>query len=376
MRGEDEQSGRRPPLIFVVDDDSTTVFMLERILSRAGFHTASAASISDALESIRRQHPDLILLDVNLPDGSGFDVCRSLQADPSTSATPILFISAQEDVSTKVQGFEVGGVDYITKPVAGAEVLARVRTHLRLKQTQRRLAELQAERLRTLAAAQMTLMPHPEDLAQAKFQVCLRPVLAAGGDFYDVIPGSEGLVDYLVADASGHDLASSFWTAALKALAAEYASPVHLPLEIVSAINGTLCRMLPSGAFFTLVYLRLNHETGRLSVVSAGHPPLILLHPTRGQVSVVRLEGDVVGAFYDAIFGSAELTIEPGERMFLYSDGLIEIAGSHEEGIESLAQACLRWRCLPLAKHVSAVVDDITAGVAGSDDIVLLGIER
>jgi sigma-B regulation protein RsbU (phosphoserine phosphatase) len=319
----------------------------------------------------------LVLLDVNLTDGSGFDVCRALQANPSTSTTPILFISAQEDVSTKVQGFEAGGVDYITKPVSGAEVLARVRTHLRLKQSRERLIELQAEHLQGLADAQMKLMPRPEDMPQAKFQVCLRQVLAAGGDFYDVIPSSHGLVDYLVADASGHDLASSYWTAALKALAAEYAGPIHLPLEIVRAINGTLCRILPSGAFFTLIYASLNHKTGRLSLVSAGHPPLILVHSTAERpVSVVQLDGDVVGAFQDAVFGSAELTIQPGDRLFLYSDGLIETGGTHEEGINRLAEACLSRRSLPLAELVPAVVDEITGGRAAIDDTILLGIER
>jgi sigma-B regulation protein RsbU (phosphoserine phosphatase) len=212
----------------------------------------------------------------------------------------------------------------------------------------------------------MKLMPRPEDLPQAKFQVCLRQVLAAGGDFYDVIPASHGLVDYLVADASGHDLASSFWTAALKALAAEYAGPIHLPLEIVSAINGTLCRVLPSGAFFTLIYASLNHQTGRLALVSAAHPPLILVHSGGSRVNIVRLEGDVVGAFQNAVFGFTELTIQPGDRMFLYSDGLIETGGSHEEGINRLAEACLNRRSLPPAEPRST-----TPSFWGSNDETL-----
>ncbi len=376
MQDGDPLSGSHPPLVFVVDDDSTTVCAIEGILRRAGFRTAAAASVVEALHRIPRQNPDLVLLDVNLPDGSGFDICRSLKADPSTSAAPILFISAEEDVSTKVKGFEVGGVDYVTKPVTGAELLARVRTHLRLKQIRERLVELQAERLQSLGAAQMSLMPSPDDMPQARFQVCLRQVLAAGGDFYDVIPGSEGLVDYLVADASGHDLAASFWTAALKALAAEYATPVYLPPEIVGSINSALCRVLPSGAFFTLIYARLNHRTGRLSLVSAGHPPLILVHSDGRPVSILRLDGDVVGAFRDAVFGAAELTIQPGDRMFLYSDGLIETGGSLEDGIGRLAEACLKRQSLPLAELVPAVVNEITAGVAVNDDTVLLGIER
>jgi sigma-B regulation protein RsbU (phosphoserine phosphatase) len=376
MWTEDRLPGIHPPLVFVVDDDVTTVCTIEGILQRAGFQTASAANVAEALLNIPQRNPDLVLLDVNLPDGSGFEICLALKADPSTAAAPILFISAEEDVSTKVKGFEVGGVDYVTKPVTGAELLARVRTHLRLRQIRERLVELQAERLQSLAAAQMSLMPLPNDIPQARFQVCLRQVLPAGGDFYDVIPGSEGLVDYLVADASGHDLAASFWTAALKALAAEYASPVYLPPEIVGAINSALCRVLPSGAFFTLIYARLNHRTGRLSLVSAGHPPLILIHADGSPVTAVRLDGDVVGAFRDAIFGCAELMIQPGDRLFLYSDGLIETGGSQEAGIDRLAEACLKRHSLPLAELVPAVVKEITAGVPIMDDTVLLGIER
>jgi CheY-like chemotaxis protein len=93
------------PLILVVDDDSGTVRTIEGILQRAGFATVSAANVEQALRSVREQRPDLVLLDVVLSDGSGFDVCRVMQSDPAASTTPVLFISAHDDVSTKVQGF-------------------------------------------------------------------------------------------------------------------------------------------------------------------------------------------------------------------------------------------------------------------------------
>lgn len=171
------------PLVFIVDDDSSIVRTIDLFLKRAGFRTSSAGDVAEALRGIRAGHPDLVLLDVNLPDGSGFDVCRTLHNEASAFTTPILFISADEDTSTKVKGFEAGGVDYITKPIVGAEVIARVRTHLRLKRAYERLAELQAERVERLASAQQNLMPRREDFADARFQVAIRQVLTAGGDF-------------------------------------------------------------------------------------------------------------------------------------------------------------------------------------------------
>jgi sigma-B regulation protein RsbU (phosphoserine phosphatase) len=364
------------PLVFVVDDDSIIVRTIEGHLKRAGFRTASAGDVAGALQGISEQRPDLILLDVNLPDGSGFDVCRALKAQASAFTAPILFISANEDTSTKVAGFEIGGVDYITKPIVGAEVIARVRTHLRLKRAYERLAELQAERVQKLASAQRSLMPRPEEFPDAHFQVSLHQVLAAGGDFYDVIPAGQGVFDYLVADASGHDLAASLWTASLKALAAEYAGPLNLPLEIVRAINSSLCSLLPSGAFFTLIYARLNHQTGRLSVVNAGHPPAIVIHVGGNEAIILRQEGDVVGAFSDAVFGVTELTLQRGDRIFLCTDGLIEVGDDYEDGLQRLAGLCLSQRSLPLQELVPAVVDDVMAGIRAEDDTLFVGVER
>lgn len=371
MQGQDSC-----PLVFVVDDDSTTVRTIEGFLKRAGFRTASARDVAGALRGIREQRPDLILLDVSLPDGSGFDICHALQTDNAAFSTPILFISASEDIETKIRGFEIGGVDYITKPIVGAEVIARVRTHLRLRRAYERLAELQAERVQRLASAQQNLMPRAEDFPDAHFQVSIRQVLAAGGDFYDVFPSGGGVVDYLVADASGHDLAASLWTASLKALAAEYAGPLHLPLEIVQAINSSLCRFLPGGSFFTLLYARLNHQTGRLSLVSAGHPPAIIVPLGGSEAVVVPQEGDVLGAFPDAVFGTTELTVQPGDRIFFYTDGLIEAGGSQEEGIPRLASACFSRRALPLQQLVTTVVGDMMANLCPIDDTLCMAVER
>jgi sigma-B regulation protein RsbU (phosphoserine phosphatase) len=369
------QGQKKSPLVFVVDDDPSIVRTINGFLKRAGFRTAGAGNVAGALEGIHQQHPDLILLDVNLPDGLGFDVCRALNSEATAFTTPILFISASDDTSTKVEGFEVGGVDYITKPIIGAEVIARVRTHLRLKQAYERLSELQADRLGRLASAQQNLMPSPNDVLDARFHASIRQVLAAGGDFYDVIPAGEAVVDYLIADASGHDLAASLWTASLKALAADYASPLNLPIEIVRGINSSLCRFLPPGAFFTLIYARLNHRTGHLSLVNAGHPPAIVVPVNDAQPTLLRQEGDVIGMFADAVFGVIELTLNPGDRLFLYTDGLIENGFSYEEGLQRLTKACLARRTLALPDLVPAVVEDVMANLIPADDLLLMGVE-
>jgi len=367
---------KHSPLVFVVDDDSITIRTVTTFLKRAGFRTSDATGFSTALQGIREKRPDLILMDVDLPDGSGLDLCRMLQSDASTSRIPLLFISAHDDTAIKIRGFDAGGLDFITKPIVGAEVIARVRTHLQLKQAYQRLAELHADRLQELAAAQQTLMPSPKNECCARFFASIRQVLSAGGDFYDVIPAGRDVVDYLVADASGHDLAASLWTASLKALAAEYARPLNSPAEVVQTLNNSLCRFLPSGAFFTLIYARLNHRTGNLSIVNAGHPPAIVVHQDDHVPSILRQQGDVLGAFPDAVFGAIELNLRAGDRLWLYTDGLIENGCPNEQGLMRLAAACVAHTSLALSSAVPSVVNDLIGDQIPVDDFLLLGVDR
>ena len=365
-----------PWVVLIVDDDVTIVCTIEVLLRTAGFETASADDVASAYREIRDKQPDLIILDVNLPDGSGFDVIRTLHQQAPDLTPPILFISANDDMKTRIAGLELGAVDYITKPIVGAEIIARVRTQLRLQQAYRHLAELQTERVQLLSMAQQSMMPRAEDLPEALFEVSIHQVYAAGGDFYDVLPIETGVVDYLVADASGHDLAASLWTAILKALASEYAGRLNDTLDIVQAINAALCRLLPSQAFFTLVYARINHLTGHLSLVNAGHPPAILVPKAGSASSVLYQEGDVVGAFPDASFGVIDRTLAAGDRLFLYTDGLIEARGDYQQGLAQLALHCGAHRTLSLREQVATVVSAQLAGLTPCDDTLFLGVER
>lgn len=368
-------SSHKPPLILIVDDDIITNHMIKSILMKAGFSTLSSFDAAGALSSIFEHRPDLVLLDVNLPDGNGLEVCSRIQRESGSAKPPVLFISSDEDVSTKVKGFEAGGVDYITKPLAGAEVIARVSTHLRLKQAYETLSELQAERIKRLAVAQETLMPQPADLPDARFYVSLNQILQAGGDFYDVLPVGNQMVDYLVADASGHDLAASFWTASLKTLVTEYANPANTPRDILYYINSALCKILPSGVFFTLIYARLNRQTRKLTLVNAGHPPAIVI-PKGGKESIaVYQEGDVLGSFQDAVFNITELQLSAGSRFFLYSDGLIETSGTHDDNIRKIIETGSSLEGASMEDTVNSIVRKVTGDHEVQDDILLMGVE-
>lgn len=121
-----------PPTILVVDDAPTNLNLVAGLLNR-DYRVQLAASGQKALTLARRSPPDLILLDVMMPDLDGYEVCRQLKADPRTASVPVIFLTAMQEAADEARGFEVGGADFIHKPISPAVVQARVRTHLQNK---------------------------------------------------------------------------------------------------------------------------------------------------------------------------------------------------------------------------------------------------
>jgi two-component system, sensor histidine kinase and response regulator len=124
---------RNIPGILIVDDIPANVLLLVRMLTERGYNTRSVLSGKLALQAAREDPPDLILLDINMPDMNGYEVCEKLKADQELKDIPVIFISALNETLDKVKAFRVGGVDYVTKPFQFEEVYARVQTHLTLR---------------------------------------------------------------------------------------------------------------------------------------------------------------------------------------------------------------------------------------------------
>jgi PleD family two-component response regulator len=131
--------------ILIVDDKPENLTVLRQILTEHGFRVRPAISGEIALKTVQADLPDLILLDIVMPNMDGYEVCRKLKADEQTRQVPIIFISALDELADKVKAFSAGGVDYITKPFQIEEVLARVNTHINLHSLQRRLEKKNIE---------------------------------------------------------------------------------------------------------------------------------------------------------------------------------------------------------------------------------------
>lgn len=174
-----------PQTILVVDDVATNVKLLADILAARGYRALTAASGAEALERVREDRPDLVLLDVMMPGMSGYEVCQALRSDGATRMLPIVLVTAL-DPSERVRGLEAGADDFLTKPISQPELLARVKSLLRIKSL---YDEVQSQRMQ-LAAWNRTLeqrvaegVAHVERLSRMKrfFSPEVAELILAGG---------------------------------------------------------------------------------------------------------------------------------------------------------------------------------------------------
>lgn len=158
--------------ILIVDDTLANLQLLTSILKEEGYKVRPASSGTMALQAIDKKLPDLILLDIKMPEMNGYEVCEKLKSQLHTRDVPIIFISALNDIQDKVKAFNAGGVDYINKPFQFEEVKARVNTHLSLNAYQRDMAKQVAEGIEKISVLQQEIIDTQRELIFTMGEIC------------------------------------------------------------------------------------------------------------------------------------------------------------------------------------------------------------
>jgi serine phosphatase RsbU (regulator of sigma subunit) len=321
-------------LILIVDDTPTNIGVISGAL-RDSYKTKVATNGAKALTIAAEEgKPDLILLDVMMPEMDGYEVCRRLKADPTTSEIPVIFLTGQTSAEDETQGFDVGAVDYIHKPFSPAVVKARVRSHILLREARAQLAkqllDINAE-LEMARQIQLSILPHTVPALEG-LDIAARylPMTSVAGDFYDFIAIDDKHLGILIADVSGHGLPSALIASMLQvALTAQKANAPE-PAKVLSGLNHALCGKFTYN-FVTAAYVYLDLKDNFMRYAGAGHPPLLLFRPSSEKAAKVLENGLVLGMFPEATYEVLELPIEPGDRIVLCTDGIAEAPNRVQE---------------------------------------------
>ena len=252
--------------ILIVDDNPTNLRTTSDYLSQYGFEIAVARNGQIALNIAIHASPDIILLDVMLPEINGFEICQQLKINNSTKNIPVIFMTALARVEDKIKGFEAGGVDYLTKPLHYKEVLARVTTHLQLRDLTEHLEQKVEERTQKLLALNEKrkrteeALKHSEELFSKAFHANpsgISITKASDGQYINVNQSFLNILGYQRDEIIGHTaLELNIWqnpeeresvVTVLQEQGSIYQQEVHFQKK-----SGQTCHVLLSGEFFEL----------------------------------------------------------------------------------------------------------------------------
>ncbi len=413
-------------LILMAAADLSELEMLPHSFAAYGFELILVPDGETALTTSQKLKPDLIFLDITLPDLNGFDTCLRLKELEATKHTPVIFVTPPSDKVNTVKGFSVGAVDYVTRPFQIEEVIARITTHLKIRNLQVLLEEIianlqeeVAERKRAeealqesmllvqqandrmkndLAAAarvQQALLPDRlPSLPSVSFAWTYRPCSELGGDSLNVFQLDADHVGLYVLDVSGHGVSASLLSVTLsrvliprrdpsclfiKANRALEADTLVSPAEVAARLN----RMFPMSEegrqYFTLIYGILNIRNGKFRYACAGHPPPLYIAPNQ-QVIPCETGNVPIGLFEDSHYEEGMIQLQQGGRLFLYSDGVLEAKDASKEffGEARLQRTLEATQLSPLQISVDSIANaalDWTGNHHAQDDLSILAFE-
>jgi phosphoserine phosphatase RsbU/P len=369
--------------VLLVDDEPANIQIVNSILKDT-YKTRIATSGAKALELASQvPAPDLILLDVMMPEMDGYEVCSRLKEADHTRDIPVIFLTGQTEIDDETKGFEVGAVDYIHKPFSPAVVQARVRTHLVLRGIREQLAsQLQTIKGEMDTARQIQLSILPREIPAIKgLEIAARyiPMTSVAGDFYDFIPIDEKRIGILVADVSGHGMPAALISSMLKIALDAQAGCATDPARVLAGLNKSLCGKF-QGHFVTAVYVVVDTEKQSILYAGAGHPPLIARDHAAGESRDFVENGLFLGFFPEAEYTAIEIPFKPGDWGVLYTDGIVEMTDPSEEqfGVDRFKQFLQDHHDLSAGQFVDSLLDelsrwsDLASGREAEDDITLL----
>ncbi len=373
---------QKQPSILIVDDEPYNLDYLEQELEDFDCETRRAMSGQQALEAVRADGPDLLLLDVMMPGMDGFQVLAQLKDSEELRDIPVIIVSAMDDVESVARGIRMGAEDYLPKPFDPQLLHARISACLerkRLRDQESIYLHRINEELAWAWKVQSGFLPSPlPALPGWQLSATLKPSRETSGDFFDLIPLPDGRLGILVADVSDKGMGAALFMVLSRTLLRMYAVHAGEPAAVLRAGNEHILSDIHTDQFVTVFYGILDPQSGSLVYSSAGHTPAYVVPASAGRrTCTLACTGMPLGILRDQDWAQQVTNLEVGDLLFVFTDGLTEAEGQQGEffGTSRLLETLHGAAGHPAADVERAVLsrlEEFTGGVAQSDDVTLV----
>lgn len=348
------------PLILIAEDDAENIKLLCNILrNKEEYRVSVALDGRQALDLARNVEPDLILLDVIMPEMNGFEVCKELKRSPATRDIPIIFMSGEVKEKDIIEGLQAGAVDYVKKPYSTTELVTRVRTHAQLKKSKDRIMEMNRkldqsrkalDKELSEAAAYVVSMLPPELSGNPSCQWRFIPSGKLGGDIFGYHWIDSDHFALYSLDVSGQGVgAALFSVTMLNRISHQSLQDTDFcnPAQVLNRFNEVGILGLPSvltqGKSVAMWYGVYSPSIHKLVFAAAGHPPgLLLTGPGIDNLRSKRLDTSdpAIGYTPDYNYQNHQVRMDALARLFIFSDGACKLCGKCEGSMQSDTNWC------------------------------------
>ncbi|MCK4840597.1 MAG: fused response regulator/phosphatase [Methylococcales bacterium] len=354
--------------------------MLVNIL-KPYYHIKVAKSGERALEVINKNHNiDLVLLDINMPGLSGFDVCTQLKSSSATEDIPVIFLTGETDAVTETKSFELGAVDFISKPINHAVVLARIKTHLGLKHANKMLHD-QHNALMTEKAFVEDLIVRMREWKAFNPQDINYLVSAAeksNGDIFMSAFRPDGSQVILVGDFTGHGLPAAVGNPIIAYIFYKMVEAGAGYQKIFTELNSAIYSMLPIGIFMAACLIETDVKRQQVKIWNAGLPDILIIKEGIIQQHLVS-KSLSLGIIPDIELDTFSiLSFEVGIKIYVFSDGIIEASSPDGEmfGMERLEQLLCNINDESPFSGIIEQIESFSGSSQQNDDITIIEFER
>lgn len=389
----EETAVKERQTVLIVDDDPVARLAMAGRVKRLGYRVLEAADGRSGLELLRRERPELTILDWMMPDLDGPSFCEQVRDDPEVGSSQILMMTSNDHPEHIAEGLARGADDFLSKAASRQEIIARVQAGIRaallirqLEQVTDELRSKQAlleEELQSAARYVESLLPMPGIvLPGVELAHLYRPSLALGGDLYNVVRCGDDSVGLYLLDASGHGVSSALRSAALATFLREDSLLRYVGSRDPGAIVTEANRLFPlteRGDYFTILVARLDLRFQRVLYATAGHSGACV-HRREGTMEWFVPPCLPLGFDPGQLYRTVEIGFLPGDRLYVMSDGLYEVPNSTGElwGKERLGFALKEAAGRPLQDALSHAVAEAARWSGQNcfpDDVAVIGIE-